>query len=335
MSALLKSLAAAGTNPINLKDKVLILPFGARILGLYPASDLNVFYVQPELMAPESARELLKSTAWLPLGGDRTWVSPELDTLGDFQNSPETYLVPKVLDPGNYRVIKSDESSAVLETHVEMLFRRAKATVKFALAKRIKLIPPPALPKGISFAGYDLSVTLKPLAPLPAGVTPAVWELLQTPTGGTIVIPVGPKANPRTLINKPIFTLEKDRVLCTVPAKECYKFAIRAEDCRGMAAYINTTGPMANLMVRTFDVFETDRYRDVTSADPTGYGNVQEIYVDDGRFGSFGEMEHQSPCLGLDDSEEVTDHSVTMAFAGPEKALRTLLEDLIRKQIGG
>ena len=60
--------------------RVLLLAYGARILGLFArGSDKNFYWTHPELEKVESARGLYESDNWHNSGGDRTWLAPEVD----------------------------------------------------------------------------------------------------------------------------------------------------------------------------------------------------------------------------------------------------------------
>jgi hypothetical protein len=333
MIALADVLKKAGRQPVCLGDKALILPFGARVLGLYPKEDLNVFYVQQELESPDSARTLLGGSSWMLLGGDRTWISPEVETIGDFGRSPETYEVPKAMDPGRYQVVSASDTEVTLQCDMELHFKMTGGTAQFQVTRTAALLERPDLPEGVSSAGYALDVTLQVRSPLPEGAKPALWDLVQVRKGGTMIVPVKSNVRPRTFFGEPICQMEGSRVLCDVPTAKHFKFAVHADHCCGIHAYLNTAMAPATLVVQTFGVSDGSRYTDVPSDDYKDTGYPQEIYVDDGALGGFGEIEHHTPALGFDESTEIKDHSETFAFAGPEKALREIMERMIQERL--
>jgi hypothetical protein len=118
---------------------------------------------------------------------------------------------------------------------------------------------------------------------------------------------------------------------CAVGGGRSFKFAIQAGDCRGAMAYLNVAATPALLVVRTFDVLEASRYTDAPCDDLQATGYVQQVYVDDGALGGFGELEHHSGALAPG-TECVTDHSRTWAFTGAPAALRQQLDALWAKQ---
>lgn len=111
-SDLISTLAAVNYPLIELaapNGTLLILPHGARVLGLFNSSGDNFFWVNPALTNVSSANALFSSTSWKNSGGDRTWVAPEADLFIKNINDPwNIYEVPASIDPGNYTVRKDD-----------------------------------------------------------------------------------------------------------------------------------------------------------------------------------------------------------------------------------
>src|ERR1035438_6572066 len=92
-------------------SKIVILPYGGRILGLFaPQSEENFFWTNAALANVELARAFYESDDWHNSGGDRTWLAPEADVF--FPNFPklDKYFQPRQLDPGNYRMERTAEA---------------------------------------------------------------------------------------------------------------------------------------------------------------------------------------------------------------------------------
>lgn len=331
MEKLLSHLRKAGQDPLILNDKAVILPFGARILGLYPKPGVNAFWINPSLATP-GASDLLNESGWINLGGDRTWISPEIEThVKDPARMPESVEVPKAVDPGNYAVTEFSDSSATLESYMEVNFHRSLVSASLKVTKKISLLPAPDLPQGVTFAGYKMDVTLSAVAPLEGGIRPGLWNLIQVPGGGTIIVPIKQNASPRPFFGPTPYKTENGRVVCQVHTDTSFKFSIYAKDSRGISACTINGGPSSLLVVRRFDVLNPTRYADVPCDNPKDTGHVQQVYVDDGALGGFGEMEHHSAAIGPN-SDTTIDHSETLAFAGPSKTLSQLLEVLIAEK---
>src|ERR1035441_1070012 len=60
--------------------RVLVLPYGGRVLGLFsPGSEENFYWTHTALEAVDSARAFYAADQWHNSGGDRTWLAPEAD----------------------------------------------------------------------------------------------------------------------------------------------------------------------------------------------------------------------------------------------------------------
>ncbi len=327
-----KTLRELGKEPLLL-GKLCVLPFGGRVLGLYPREGLNAFWTNPALDSAASARALLTGGGWTNLGGDRTWISPEAELfISDIARPFETYRVPASLDPAAYRIVSRRANTVELETDLTADFYRSGCKVGLSLRKRITGLDAPEfpLPPGVDAAGYELHCTLSASADLPATVRPAVWNLLQVPGGGEIVIPLKGPATPVAFFGRQQVRQEGDRLHASVPvAADSYKFGVLADPCRGLMLYLNLAAPQPFMILRRFPVGTREQYFDVPFAEPERRGVVQQVFVDNGTHGGFGEMEHHSPALVPGVCSKVTDLCTTWAFAGPAGQLSGLAEALL------
>ena len=90
--------------------RLLILPYGGRILGMFaPGTEENFLWTNSVLNNAETARAYYASDDWQNSGGDRTWLAPEVDFF--FPKYPNIdiagYWQPRSLDPGNYELTKN------------------------------------------------------------------------------------------------------------------------------------------------------------------------------------------------------------------------------------
>ena len=317
MSNLQTALHAAGQSPIDLGGKLLVLPFGGRVLGLFPCPEVNALWVNPALGDAGRAREFLADPGWINLGGDRTWISPEVDThVKDPDAMMDGYEVPKGVDPAAYEVVVQHRASVTLASRMAVPFRRSGEVVELAVSRTIELLdaPPFDLPEGTDFAGYRQEAVLTVANPVKA--RPGLWNILQVPGGGRIEIPVRAGARPRAFIGTPVYELQGERLRCRVDTEASFKFSLVAGDSRGLMLYLNDSGPREILLVRGFTVREADRYADVSCTMPDDLGHVQQVYVDDGALGGFGELEYHSPAVDGAGATTVRDSSEVWAFAG-------------------
>lgn len=337
MNTLLTVLEEAGLAPVELGGKVLVLPHGGRVMGLYPQAGANALWINPAFASAASVRKLLADPGWINLGGDRTWISPEVEThVGDPARGMETYEVPKSVDPAAYAVTEQDARRVSLETRIRADFQRSAVTVDLRLTKTVSLLdsPPLDLPANVDWAGYTVQARLE-ADDLPAGVYPALWHIIQVPGGGRIVLPVRPQARPRAFIGDPHYVVEAGTIACDVGTAASFKFSLRADDCRGMLIYLHLAGDSPFMLVRTMRVAAADRYTDVPWDDLADTGHVEQVYVDDGALGGFGEIEYHSPALGKEGADMGCDENRVWAFAGSADALGLLFDRFVERASEG
>ena len=330
-------LTELGKPPLWLRNKVCVLPFSGRVMGLYPEKGRNVLWTNPALNSLVEARQLLSDDVWTNLGGDRTWISPEIELfIKDMSRPMETYQVPAAVDPGDYQVLRFGDNEVELETAITVDFFRSGGKVNLKLRKRIIVLDKPnmpfKLPAGVTGAGYKVECELSATEPLPGSVHPAIWNLLQVPGGGEIVVPIADGAKPVDFFGKPQYQLQNNNIRAAVPAALGYKFGVRPENCTGMMFYLNLSIQQPFIIVRQFEVKPDGGYFDVPYTAPKQPGCVQQVYVDDGTYGGFGEMEHHSPAILPGIRNKITDTCTTWAFAGTVKELEKLIKKIVARQ---
>src|ERR1700735_5128297 len=125
--------------------RLLILPYGGRILGVFaPGSDENFLWTNSVLNSTETARAYYASDDWQNSGGDRTWLAPELDFF--FPKFPDIdisgYWQPRSLDPGNYELTQTDHG-VKLTNRLEMHGFRSKKRASLEITKSVAGAPNP------------------------------------------------------------------------------------------------------------------------------------------------------------------------------------------------
>ncbi len=326
IEALSNVVRSTGQQPMILGDRALVLPFGCRLLGLYPAPEINALWRSSALDDAASASALIGDPTWANTGGLRAWISPEVEThVADPHRFWETYVVPRRVDPGRYRVTASDDRSVTLESAMTPHFHRHAVDVPLHLRRTFSLMDV-AAPDGCQGAAIAIDSVLSAAGTLPEGVRPALWNLAQVPGGGEIVVPVKGEPDPVTLFGEPGFRREDDRIRWRVDTHVSSKISLRAPDCRGCMAYLSEEGPAPTLLVYRFSVHDASLYSDVPAHDLSDTGQVQQVYVDDGALGGFGELEYHTPALEPGVKDQIVDHGELRAYAGPSAALREVLD---------
>lgn len=342
---LISSLKAAGQSPqLSIDDvgtTVMVLPNGGRILGLFsPDSQTNFLWTNDHLRSADSARAFIESDEWQNTGGDRTWLSPEIDFF--YPNFPVTdpYFQPRSLDPGNYQLIPNPHGITV-RNDLNVRSYRHKVDWQLRLTKDVRLLSNPLsrLPHGqfaekVQFAGYRLHTSLEILAadPKPADVN--IWNLVQMPNGGDMIIPTYYRSEPTTFFGDipagHVQTYE-NKVVYTMKAEGEQKIAVSAMAATGRAGYIVAQGDETALIIRNFAVRPSANYVDVwpTSPEDDGYA-FQACNIRNPTLGTFSELEYHAPAIGgetgLTRSDDVSE---LWAFRGDQEIIRSLGELLL------
>lgn len=333
MHQLQRQLATAGLDTAPVGDRVLVAGFGGRVLALAPDGHTNLFWVNPELPSQLAQwRPLRAGSGWANIGGDRAWISPEVDTNVSLPpGAPPAYLVPVELDPGNYALTPTADG-VCLTNRCALRWLRTGQSVELTVARTVQPLaaPPLALPAGVAFAGYSLDSELRTDAPL-GSARPAVWSIIQVPGGGTITATVTPDATPVACIGTPEWTHAPGATLLRTAAVAAtsFKWSLPAGHCRGRLLYRQPLADgRAGLVVREFPVGPAADYADCPWHDFADTGQLCQVYVDDGKLGGFAELEFHAPSLMADRRPTVACRCTTWGFIGPAPAIGELERDL-------
>jgi hypothetical protein len=321
-------------------SEVLILPHGGRILGLFvPASEENFFWTHPALESPDTAAEFYRGEQWHNSGGDRTWLAPEVDFFLPKFPRTDVYHQPRQLDPGDWRSV-ADEAGRRLVNRMTAVLSRSGTEVELEIAKSIAPALNPlrheaALAElaGVEFAGYTLQTSLEILRGSP-GTAIGLWNLLQFPHGGELIVATYGRALPRIFFGTipPGDLVAGDHaVRWTMRAAGEQKIGVRAVAVAGRIGYRYPAGEgRGALVVRNVAIDPSGLYADVpwdNSADQ-GYA-VQGCNVHSG-LGSFSELEHHAPAAEAGTARNRRDDAAaTWAFRGPTAAIDRIAAALL------
>jgi hypothetical protein len=321
--------------------RLLLLPYGARVLGLYaPGGEENFFWTNPSLDQSETARPWFARGGWHNTGGDRTWVAPELDVFFPEANS-NRYWQPRTLDMSDYALAQTG-GGMELSRSMSLHLARPNRDVKLELRKWFGPAANPlrherglaAAVAATQYAGYAQRVVMQSLDP-PADPPPVgIWNLMQLPPGGEMLVPL----YSRTVPQKCFGDIPADRVtmgdhLLRVKADFAgsHKIAVKAAALCGRTGYLYQQHDAWSLVVRNFFVNPSGEYVDVQRHDPDDYGYAfQMCRVDEADFGSFCEMEYHAPALGaFPDRSRSEDVSQVWAFRGPRATIEPIAHRLL------
>ncbi len=317
---------------------LLVTVHGGRILGIFLSGvEQNLLWTNPNVLTDASiARSAIQQGEW-NLGGDRCWLAPELEL--HFRNpkkpSHKDYAVPMPIDPGRYALRHEAPHGLILDNggEVENLGSHEKFT--FETTRAINLCNPPTSTDGLAYVGYELSSELIVRSADRPQACYGLWQLMQIPPGGTIIIPTRSMQPDcvdyfRTAVTEHC-QAKPDHISFPVTGTAQHKLGLRPADARGLMGYYRPlTDGRATLIIRQASIFPGATYADFPAHQPDRRDIALQFYNDGGDIGGFGEMEYHAPAAVADNFFRTRDVSRTWCFAGPaprvQETLRTLLD---------
>ena len=328
--------------------RVLILPYGGRILGVFaPGSDQNFLWTNSVLNSVESARAYYASDDWQNSGGDRTWLAPELDFF--FPRFPNIdiagYWQPRGLDPGNYQLTKTTQGIK-LTNRLQIDAFRSRKRISLEITKSVAAAPNPvrydtqAQLEAVEYAGHTLMTSLKILDPnLDGDPLVGLWSLTQMPHQGELFVPTYSKAEPRIyfgLADAPPDELTSSDHLVRFKMRAAgeHKIGIRASATTGRIGYLYPVGTRHALIVRNFSVNPSGEYADVPWTEPEDRGYSTQACSVNSRWGEFSEMEYHVPAIGGGTGlNYIEDRSQLWAFRGSRNDMVKIARALLSNEI--
>jgi hypothetical protein len=296
----------------------------------------------------ESARAYYASDDWQNSGGDRTWLGPEVDFF--FPKFPNIdisgYWQPRGLDPGNYKLEKTDQGIQ-LTNRLSIQGFRSKKSVNLEITKSVGAAPNPLryddamLGGAVQYAGHTLVTSLK-IVDGSSDDSPLVglWSLTQMPHQGELFIPTYSRTKPWIyfgLVDAPADELGvSDRLVrFKMRAPGEHKIGLRASVTTGRMGYLYPVGDKHALIIRNFFVNPSGEYADVPWTEPENRGYSTQACSVNSRWGMFSEMEYHVPAIGGKTGlSHIEDRSQLWAFRGSradmEKIARILVSEEIR-----
>lgn len=323
-------------------SRLVLLPYGARVLGLFaPGQDESFYWSNPALAAVDSARALFVSAGWHNTGGDRTWIAPEIDTF--FPDAEGTrYVQPRQLDMSDYAV-EPVGGGVALSKRMTLHLARPDQDIDLRLAKWLGPAPNPlrrerdlaAVVAATAYAGYTQRTTLELAGhSVGAGVSLGIWNLIQLAPGGELLVPTYSRAEVQSCFGAmpaEAFRIESRLLRLKVDFSGSHKIALRAAALCGRAGYLHAQAGAWSLVIRNFAVNPSGEYADVQRFAPEDSGYAfQACRVDEPEFGSFFELEYHAPALGAPpDPNRSDDTSQVWAFRGDRAAIEQIAGKLL------
>lgn len=308
IDALLAALQRAGLPAVVLQApggaRAVVAPgLGAKVLGA-GVDEENAFWVPDELAAGQ----------WC-VGGQRSWLAPELGPRGFFGRDESSWAVDPELDPGAYRPFvpvrpKHPPPGNPCAFEAEMILTRADGTViRVAMTREIFLQQnraaggPPALRLRVR---HTLVNRDERILEQEAGL----WGILQVPieTEGTILVPLRSGPDPRLYFGELPSGWLRRSVLGTrrllylrARAGQRYKLGVPAVSSCGVLAFVRPSGvgPLWTLVVQRSTAETTGTYLDRPPGEPDGPGDALQCYNHSDPNLAFSELECHAPARRL------------------------------------
>ncbi len=345
-SKLIETLSAVGKPPETWEStdgtKVLVLPYGGRVLGLFaPGDHENFFWTHPALGDAESAQAFYQGKQWHNSGGERTWLAPEVDFF--FPNFPDlkTYWQQRELDPGRYEASRNNGTLS-WTNRATLALSRTKQKVDLKITKSLA----PALnplrhdsseeESAVKYAGFTLRTTLELInSEQPPQI--GIWHLTQMPHGGDMLVPTFFRSQPTIYmgsISSEDLVVNDHLIRYRMRATGEHKLGVRATAVTGRVGYMYKVGNEASLVVRNFHVNPSGDYVDVPWAETENFGFAFQACNVNSGLGAFSELEYHVPATGSPEGTlRSEDQSQLWAFRGSEPMIRSVARRLLAAEI--
>lgn len=315
---------------------LIVLERGGRVIGVYcEEHSENTFWVHPQLSDSTLAHgQYVSGTEW-NIGGDRTWISPEVEyNVTDISSFWDSYHIQKSIDPGQYKLKSNEEGGLTLQQNFVVNAYRTKTQLTLDLKKMINPIPDPLtrmrkLDHSISYTyvGYLLNCTLTNLND--GHVPISLWSLVQLPSGGEIVISTKGKAVVHDFFmptGPSHLSVRAGEVRFKLDAQSKHKISIKAGYVTGRAGYIREgKDGKFYLLIRQFYVDPSADYLDVPIHSLSDKGHCVQCYNDNGELGQFGELEYHTPVMEMARGMNVLqDKSQIWCYSGRQEDMQKI-----------
>jgi len=339
---LIEALKAVGKPPRLVENpdgtKVLLLPYGGRVLGLYaPNSEENFYWTHPALSSADTAKSFYESDVWHNSGGDRTWLAPEVDIFFPEYPNTKTYWQPRELDPGNYKVVQTPDGIRLVN-RLSVTLSRSKEKMNLEIAKSVSSAPNPLRHergldlRDLEYAGYTQFTSLAVVDNrAESGV--GLWNLVQMPHGGDLLVPTYVRATPKICfgsIPPEDLIVEDHLVRYHMRQTGEHKLEIRAVATCGRVGYVYKSGERWALIIRNFTVNPSGEYVDVPWTDTEDFGYSTQACNVNSALGCFSELEYHIPAIGKGTGRMRCDDAAQVwAFRGGQGAIRAVMGRLL------
>ncbi len=304
--------------------RVQVLPYGGRILGLFaPGDNENFLWTNPALKSAATARAFYASEEWHNSGGDRAWIAPEADFFYPYWPETNVYVPQRRLDPSCY-TLERNHSEVRLTNRMRLRRYSCQQDVNLTVTRSVTLTVNPlreesdCLADSLSYAGYTLHSTLRVYDP-PERMGVGLWNLLQLPHGGQMLISTFSRAQPTVYFGLPAnqkLAVNDRMVNWSMRGHGDHKIGLRAMVCTGRVGYLYRSGARWTFILRNFLVNPSGDYVDTPPGNVKQQGcAVQACAVNNAALGRFSELEYHTPAISRNTgTDRIDDVSQVWAF---------------------
>jgi hypothetical protein len=321
--------------------RVLVLPYGGRILGLFaPGDEENFFWTHSALSQVDSARKFYEDAHWHNSGGERTWLAPEVDFFFPDYPRLDRYWQQRELDPGYYQASRS-EGMLSWRNHTTLSVSRTGQKIDLEITKTLaRALNPLRYDQqdrwaNVKFAGYTLHTSLQ----LTGENQPphiGIWQLTQMPHGGDMLVPTIFRSEPKLYMGKidaADLIVGEHLVRYKMRASGEHKIGVRAIALTGRAGYMYGHGEETSLIIRNFNVNPSGEYVDTPLQELDNFGFAFQACSVNSGLGEFSELEYHVPAIGKKTGKNYSeDESQLWAFRGSESVIRSVAQHLLSSE---
>lgn len=332
--ALVRTLQHAGHPPIQLegahRSSIVVLPYGARVLGVFAGTESNLLWANPALGSKITATEFFAKEGWRNTGGNRTWISPERDIhVRNLDDPWSSYEVPESIDPGRFQVsctghqvhlaadgsLRNHRTGAVCAVRLEKTIHLALSPLRYDPAAWSRF-------ENVHYAGYAQKTVLTVTDGRDFRTPLSVWDAVNLPATGVVIVPTTHRAQVTDFFEPTEAShlrQSQNFVTFVFDGRQRHKIALRVTDLlAGRAGYLRPlSADEWTLVVRNFFVNPSGEYVDTPWLDSEDRGYALECYNDGGLNGAYGELEYHTEAIsGSSGATSCIDHAQLWGFRG-------------------
>lgn len=263
---------------------LVVSSYGGRIHGPFFDGVDQRGWVSDAFASDEALAALIASGDW-NIGGQRLWLSPELDFfVGERTRFWDTFSVPNALDPSEHRLSRNG-ATVVIRQQISL------ANLDARIERRISAMPGEGASAGSRVGAYRHEIDIV----MSAGSAVAVpWIIEQVEPDGTAIIPVDRGTKAVAMFGAPPVDILAERdgaIRMPVTADSTFKIAVPARSSAGLLGYGHAANEGAYALAYRFSHDRNGIYRDEPPSTPGVNGFSSFVFQDDGGMGRYGELE--------------------------------------------